>query len=157
MCQGSVTSTKLHLCSTRCSWLCPICLPSTTHRHSVDPFHALWSLFQFFSWIPLGFPGGSDGKEHLQCRRPGFNPWVWKIPRRGHGNPLQYSGLQHPHGQGSLAGCSPWGHKESHTTERLSMMDTFIVFIYIHFCHFQSAPCFMCSLLMMYLHVEFLT
>ena len=23
-------------------------------------------------------------------------------------------------GQGSLAGCSPWGHKESHTTEPLN-------------------------------------
>ena len=29
------------------------------------------------------FPGGSDGKRiHLQCRRPGFNPWVRKIPWR---------------------------------------------------------------------------
>ena len=29
----------------------------------------------------LGFPGGSVGKRIcLQCRRPGFNPWVTKIP-----------------------------------------------------------------------------
>ena len=27
------------------------------------------------------FPGGSDGKSVcLQCGRPGFNPWVGKIP-----------------------------------------------------------------------------
>ena len=26
-----------------------------------------------------------------------------------------------PHGQGSLAGYSPWGHKESDTTERLTL------------------------------------
>ena len=27
------------------------------------------------------FPGGSDGKSVcLQCRRPGFDPWVGKIP-----------------------------------------------------------------------------
>ena len=38
----------------------------------------------------------------------------------GHGNPLQYSCLENPHGQRSLAGYSPWGHKESDTTERLS-------------------------------------
>ena len=25
------------------------------------------------------FPGGSVGKECLQCRRPGFNPWLGKI------------------------------------------------------------------------------
>ena len=29
----------------------------------------------------LGFPGGSDGtKICLQCTRPGFDPWVGKIP-----------------------------------------------------------------------------
>ena len=32
----------------------------------------------------------------------------------------QYSCLQNPHGQRSLAGHSPWGHKESDTTEQLS-------------------------------------
>ena len=31
----------------------------------------------------LKLPGGSDGKESaLQCRRPGFNPWIGKIPWR---------------------------------------------------------------------------
>ena len=35
----------------------------------------------------------------------------------GHGNPLQYSCLENPHGQRSLAGCTAWGHKESDTTE----------------------------------------
>ena len=43
-----------------------------------------------------------------------------KIPWRGHGNPLQYSYLENPHGQWYLAGYSPWGHKESDMTERLS-------------------------------------
>ena len=58
---------------------------------------------------------------HQQCRRPGFNPWVGKISwRGGHGNPLQYSDLENPHGQRSLAGYSPWGCKESDVTERLS-------------------------------------
>ena len=33
--------------------------------------------------IFLGFPGGSVSKESaLQCRRPGFDPWVGKIPWR---------------------------------------------------------------------------
>ena len=32
------------------------------------------------SW---GFPGGSDGKESAcNGRRPGFDSWVWKMPRR---------------------------------------------------------------------------
>ena len=33
------------------------------------------------------------------------------------GNPLQYSCLENPHGQRSLAGYSSWGHKESDMTE----------------------------------------
>ena len=40
--------------------------------------------------------------------------------REGHGNPLQYSCLENPHGQKSLTGYSPWGHKELDTTEQLS-------------------------------------
>ena len=40
-----------------------------------------------------------------------------RSPGGGHGNPLQYSCLENPHGQRSLAGCSPWGHKELDMTE----------------------------------------
>ena len=38
----------------------------------------------------------------------------------GNGNPLQYSCLENPHGQRSLAGYSPQGRKESGTTAWLS-------------------------------------
>ena len=45
-------------------------------------------------------------------------PWVRKIPwRKG-----QYSYLENPHGQRSLAGYSTWGRAESDTTERLSTL-----------------------------------
>ena len=37
----------------------------------------------------------------------------------GNDTPLQYSHLEKSHGQRSLVGCSPWGHEESDTTERL--------------------------------------
>ena len=40
---------------------------------------ACWFLSPFHY---MGFPGGSEGKACLQCRRPGFNPWVRKIPWR---------------------------------------------------------------------------
>ena len=43
-----------------------------------------------------------------------------KSPGAGHGNPLQYSCLENPHGQRSLAGYSPWG-AELDMTERLGM------------------------------------
>ena len=51
--------------------------------------------------------------------------WVqylgWQDPGGGHSNPLQYSCLQNPHGQRSLARYSPWGHKESDVTKWLSI------------------------------------
>ena len=38
-------------------------------------------------------------------------------PGGGHGKPLQYSCLENPHGQRSLVGCSPWGHKDLDSAE----------------------------------------
>ena len=68
-----------------------------------------------------GFPGGSDGKESA-CNAAdlGSIPGLGRSPGGGHGNSLQYSCLENPHGQRSLVGDSPWGHKESDMTEQLS-------------------------------------
>ena len=70
----------------------------------------------------VGFPGGSDSKESA-CNAGylGSIPGFERSPGGGHGNPLQYSCLENPHGQRSLAGYSPWGRKESDTTEQLSI------------------------------------
>ena len=65
-----------------------------------------------------------SGKESAcQCRRRkrcGFDPWVGKIPwsRKWQPTPEFLPGKFH--GQRSLVGCSPWGCKESYTTDRLS-------------------------------------
>ena len=69
----------------------------------------------------LGFPGGSDGKESA-CNSGdlGSIPGLGRSLEEGHGNPLQYSCLENPHGQRSLAGYNPWGLKESDMIERLS-------------------------------------
>ena len=66
------------------------------------------------------FPGGSDGRVCLQCGRPGFHPWVGKIPWRRKWKPTPVF-LEPGESQGLriLAGYSPWGRKESNTTERL--------------------------------------
>ena len=55
----------------------------------------------------------------LQCGRPGFDPWVGKIPwrRKWQSTPGLLPGKSH--GQRSLVGYSPWGRKELDTTERL--------------------------------------
>ena len=59
----------------------------------------------------------SQGLPWLQCRRPRFNPWVRKIlwKREWQLTPVFLPGEFR--GWRSLVGCSPWGHKESDTTE----------------------------------------
>ena len=53
--------------------------------------------------------------------------WVRSLQRSpggGQGNPLQYSCLENPRGQRSLAGYRPWGCKESDMTKQLSIHGT---------------------------------
>ena len=66
----------------------------------------------------MGFSGSSGAKESsCDAGDPGSIPGLGRSPGGGHGNLLQYSCF---HRQSSLAGYSPWGRKESDTTERLS-------------------------------------
>ena len=79
-----------------------------------------------------GFPGGISGKESVcQCRRHkrhGFNPWVGKIPWRRKWQPAPVFLPGKYQGRGSLVSYSPWGHKESDTTERAP---TIVLCIYV--------------------------
>ena len=70
---------------------------------------------------PLGFPGGSAGKESA-CNAGDLSliPGLGSSPEGEYGNPRQYSCLENPHGQRSLVGYSPWGLKESGMTEWLN-------------------------------------
>ena len=63
----------------------------------------------------------SDCKEST-CNTEdlGSIPGLGRSPGGGQANPLQYSCLENPHGQRSLAGCNPCGCKESNMTEWLS-------------------------------------
>ena len=100
---------------------CLLCL-------QISIFSNMIYLIHFF--IKLDFPGGSDGKAScLQCGRPGFDPWVGKIPWRRKWQPTPVLLPGKSHGQRSLVGYSPRVHKEADTTERL------------HF-HFLSLNCF---------------
>ena len=71
--------------------------------------------------IVKGFLGGASGKQPTcQCRRhkrQGFDTWVEKVlwRRAWQFAPVFLPGVSH--GQRNLAGYSPWGHKESDTTE----------------------------------------
>ena len=66
----------------------------------------------------MGLPSGSDGKESAcNVEDLGSIPGLGRFPGGQHGNPLQYSCLENSHGQRSLVGYSPWGHKGSDMTE----------------------------------------
>ena len=54
---------------------------------------------------------------HLQCRRLGFNSWVRKIPWRREWLLTAVFLPGEFHGQRSLVGYSPWGHKELDMTD----------------------------------------
>ena len=74
----------------------------------------------------------SDGTESTcNAEDLGSIPGLGRSPGGGHGNPLQYSCLENPHGQRSLAGYSPQGHKEPETSEWLSRAHTYIFNIFI--------------------------
>ena len=76
----------------------------------------------------MGLPHGSGDKESAcDVGDLGSIPRLGSSPGGGHGNPLQYSCLENPHGQRSLAGYSPWGHKESNMTKRLSTYTKYTV------------------------------
>ena len=78
-----------------------------------------WRRDRILTPVLLDFPG-SDGKESAcSVGDLGLIPGLGRPPGGGHGNPLQYSCLENPHGQRSLAGYSPWGHKELDMTEQL--------------------------------------
>ena len=74
------------------------------------------------------FPDNSAGKESA-CNAGNLAsiPGLIRCLGGGHGNPLQYSCLENPHGQRSLAGYNLWSCKESDMTEQLST-HTFKVF-----------------------------
>ena len=83
------------------------------------------SLAQMGVWVFLCFnycfPGSSVGKESAcNAGDPGSIPRSGRSPGGGYGNPLQYSCLENPHGQRSLAGYSPRGRKELDMTESLT-------------------------------------
>ena len=53
----------------------------------------------------------------------GSIPGLGRSPGEGNSYPLQYSGLEN-----SMDLYSPWGHKESDTTEQLSLSSHFLIY-----------------------------
>ena len=67
--------------------------------------------------VPVGFPDGSGVRNPpANAGDVGSISGSGPSPGEGNGNPLQYPLLGKFHGQRSLVGYSPWGHKESEMT-----------------------------------------
>ena len=112
-------------------WIWLVNVDSSEKRITESAFDKIiWSIGWFLDWTKYflsstGFPSGSDGNESTcNVEDLGSNPELGRSTGGEHGNPLQYSCLENPHGQRLLAGCSPWGHKESHMTEQLTQRNT---------------------------------
>ena len=81
--------------------------------------HLPFVLLQLWPLDQRGLPRWLRGKESAcQCGTCGFDPWVRKMPWRREWPPVFLPGELH--GQRSLVGYKPWGHKESDTLEQLS-------------------------------------
>ena len=66
----------------------------------------------------MGFPGNSVGKESTcNAGDPSLISGLGRSPGERKGYPLQYSSLEN-----SNRLYSPWGHKKSDTTGRLSLI-----------------------------------
>ena len=79
----------------------------------------------------LRWPSGKECACQWRRCRLGFNPWVWKIPCRRAWQPTLIFLPGESHGQRSLVGYSPWGCKESGTTEQ--------AYMWIYFCFQQES------------------
>ena len=80
-----------------------------------------WKILICRTIMCQGLPRRLSGKEftchYKRCKRLSFGPWVRKIPWRRKWQPTPVFLPGKSHGQRSLVGYSPWGHKESDTTE----------------------------------------
>ena len=79
-------------------------LGELTETKHLNIWHCAWYLADSLS--------GLEGKEpacNAGGARPGFDPWVRKVPWRREWQPTPVFLPGEPHGHRSLVGCSPWG------------------------------------------------
>ena len=67
---------------------------------------------------PEEIPRVTGKCQKLEETALGLLPGLERSPGGRRGSPPQHSCLENPPGQRGLAGYSPWGHKESDTTQR---------------------------------------
>ena len=107
-------------------------LPTKHNFHGVSGSGALLKkrYLNNLTSIKLGSPGVSDIKESA-CNSgdPGSIPESGRSPGEGNGYPLHYSCLENSMDRGAWWVNGPWGHKESDTTEQLTLTLNNLFFI----------------------------
>ena len=74
--------------------------------------YLIFSLYLYFLLSPIAqLVKNLPAMQETLVQFPGLNDLQGESPGEGNGNPLQYSCLENPQGQRSLAGYTPWGHK----------------------------------------------
>ena len=78
---------------------------------SIKSWWLIWYSFVIFSFSNVQFVGASGKRKPPasagDIRDAGLIPGSGRSPAGGHGNPLQYSCQENPHGQRSLVSYSP--------------------------------------------------
>ena len=124
-------------------------------RKCVIKITNIFFLQLFFSWLVIVFFSIHSFKERASLVAPdskesACKPWVRKIPWRREWQPTPVFFPGKFHGQKSLVGYSPWHHKGSNTTERLTFQAKkfkristhFIVHLYVvHVLHMYNINC----------------
>ena len=79
-----------------------------------------------WNWVFSGFPGGIGGEETSagDARDAGLISGSGRSPWRRAWQPTPVFLAGESHGRRSLAGYSPWGHKESDTTEHKKLVES---------------------------------
>ena len=93
----------------------------------------------------------------LQCKRPGLDPWIGKIPWRRERLPTLVFLPGEFHEQGSLVGYSLRGHKISDMTERLMHNTFFSLSLILYFYFIQDVKIFLGLIWMVHNFVIFRT
>ena len=88
------------------------------------PFPWEWKsdTIKMYLWFTLGLPRWCSGKESInlpmqEIQETWVQSWVGKIPWSRKWQPTPEILPEKSHGQRSLVGYSPWGHKELDTTD----------------------------------------
>ena len=79
------------------------------------------------SKLPRWLSGKESACQCRRCRRHGLDPWVGKIPRRRTWQPTLVFLPGKFHGQRSLVGYQPWGHKRVHVACLCPLTSSYLI------------------------------